>query len=76
MTSSLLQAGAQVTEEAGTLVVTGVDTDTIGQLAFDRSIVIYEIAAVRASLEDTFLDLTTGAGHPTPGNTHVSEETS
>jgi ABC-2 type transport system ATP-binding protein len=61
MKSYLLAEGAQVTEEAGALAVTGVGTDAIGRLAFDRNIVIYEIGAVRASLEDTFLDLTADA---------------
>ena len=61
MKAYLLAEGAQVTEEAGALAVTGVGTDAIGRLAFDRSIVIYEIGAVRASLEDTFLDLTADA---------------
>ena len=61
MKSYLLAEGAHVTEEAGALAVTGVGTDAIGRLAFDRNIVIYEIGAVRASLEDTFLDLTADA---------------
>jgi ABC-2 type transport system ATP-binding protein len=56
--SYLLAQGAHVTEEAGALVVTGVGTDAVGRLAFDRHIVVYEMGAVRASLEDTFLDLT------------------
>jgi len=64
MKSYLLAEGAHVTEEAGALAVTGVRADAIGRLAFDRNIVIYEIGAVRASLEDTFLDLTAdAAGH-------------
>ena len=71
MASYLLADGAHVTEEAGALVVTGLGTDAIGRLAFDRHIVIYEIGVVRASLEDTFLDLT--AAHTT---THHSEATS
>jgi len=68
MTSILRAAGAQVGEDAGTLVVTGVGADAIGQLAFDHSIVIYEIGAVRASLEDTFLDLTARADVHTTRN--------
>ena len=70
--SYLLAQGAHVAEEAGALVVTGAGSDAIGRLAFDRNIVIYEIAAVRASLEDTFLDLTADAAshaHPHPRET-------
>ncbi|VXB92636.1 ABC transporter ATP-binding protein [Aeromicrobium sp. 9AM] len=70
---SYLQAeGAHVSEEAGALVVTGVGTDVIGRLAFDRHVVIYEMAAVRASLEDTFLELTTAA-QSDPSDTYPSE---
>jgi ABC-2 type transport system ATP-binding protein len=73
MASYLLAEGARVTEEAGALVVSGIDPDTIGRLAFDRHVVIYEIGAVRASLEDTFLDLT-AACQPTlsPADTRKS----
>lgn len=75
--SYLVAEGAHVTDEAGALVVTGVGTDTIGRLAFDRHIVIYEIGAVRASLEDTFLDLTAdAAGQATRHDTDPQEATS
>lgn len=75
--SYLVAEGAHVTDEAGALVVTGVGTDTIGRLAFDRHIVIYEIGAVRASLEDTFLDLTAdAAGQATRHDTYPQEATS
>ena len=73
MKSYLLAEGAQVTEDAGALVVTGIGTDAIGRLAFDRHIAIYEIGAVRASLEDTFLDLTADAGPTNPRETNPSE---
>lgn len=77
MRSYLIAEGAHVAEEAGALVVTGVGTEAIGRLAFDRHIVIYEIGAVRASLEDTFLDLTAdAASQSNPGNTDHSEATS
>ena len=61
LSSYLVAEGAHVAEEAGALVVSGVGPDAIGRLAFDRHIVVYEIGAVRASLEDTFLDLTAEA---------------
>jgi ABC-2 type transport system ATP-binding protein len=42
------------------LTVTGGARDAIGQLAFDRGIVLFEIVAASTSLEQVFLDLTTG----------------
>lgn len=70
MRSYLLAAGAHVADEAGALVVSGASAEAIGRLAFDRNLVIYEIGAVRASLEDTFLDLTADAGsHTNPSDT-------
>jgi ABC-2 type transport system ATP-binding protein len=40
------------------LTVTGGGRETIGQLAFDRGIVLFEIVAESTSLERVFLDLT------------------
>jgi ABC-2 type transport system ATP-binding protein len=40
------------------LVVTGASQEEIGQLAFDRGVVLYEIAAETSNLEDVFFDLT------------------
>jgi ABC-2 type transport system ATP-binding protein len=42
----------------GALVVSGTAQEAIGQLAFDRGIVLYELATETSSLEDVFLDLT------------------
>lgn len=40
------------------LSVAGLDTDLIGRLAFESSVTVLELTARRASLEDTFLELT------------------
>jgi ABC-2 type transport system ATP-binding protein len=41
-----------------TLLVTGVSADQIGDLAFDHSVRLHELAPVRASLEEAFMELT------------------
>lgn len=60
------------------LSVTGLDTDRIGRLAFESSVTVLELTARRASLEDTFFELTGGeqqfafgavSDTPTPGAT-------
>ena len=43
---------------AGELTVTGVSTDSIGDLAAANAITIHELSLQRASLEDAFMDLT------------------
>jgi ABC-2 type transport system ATP-binding protein len=51
--------GATVTQEGGdSLGVTGMSTDEVGRLAFDAGIAVYELAVRRASLEETFMQLT------------------
>jgi ABC-2 type transport system ATP-binding protein len=40
------------------LIVTGVSTDSIGDLAAANAITIHELSLQRASLEDAFMDLT------------------
>jgi ABC-2 type transport system ATP-binding protein len=42
----------------GALLVTGVSTDRIGDLAFDHRIRLHELAAVQASLEEAFMEMT------------------
>ncbi len=60
LAAALAGAGLSSTEDAnGTLTVDGGDQEAIAQLAFDHGIVLSEIAAESASLEETFLDLTT-----------------
>jgi ABC-2 type transport system ATP-binding protein len=47
-----------VTEPSGRLVVTGMDSDTVGGLAFDLHIRVFELANRQATLEEAFLDAT------------------
>jgi ABC-2 type transport system ATP-binding protein len=57
--AGLLRAsGGSVTEEADALAVTGLTTDEIGRLAFDGGVAVLELATRKASLEETFMQLT------------------
>jgi ABC-2 type transport system ATP-binding protein len=57
--------------EPGTLTVTGLDTARIGDLAFEASIRVHELANRVATLEEAFLEATAGAeeyqAHQVPG---------
>ena len=44
--------------DPGALLVDAVSPDRISRLAFDHGVVLYEIAAEAANLEDVFFDLT------------------
>jgi ABC-2 type transport system ATP-binding protein len=75
----LKRAGATVTSTDGTLIVTGIDAPTIGQLAAANRFELHELAPRRASLEDAFMELTHGsleyqaAGATKSGTTGNSE---
>ena len=57
--AGLLRAsGGVVTDEADALAVTGLTTDEIGRLAFDGGVAVLELATRKASLEETFMQLT------------------
>ena len=52
-------AGGTVRENGdGVLVVTGLYADQVGDLAYDNSVRLHELATVHASLEQAFMDLT------------------
>ncbi len=52
-------AGGTIRENGdGVLLVTGLFADQVGDLAYDNSIRIHELAPVHASLEEAFMDLT------------------
>lgn len=53
--------GARVTFEDGALLVTGLDTARIAELAAARRIVLHELAPHRASLEAALMELTQGS---------------
>jgi ABC-2 type transport system ATP-binding protein len=42
----------------GTLLVRGLTTDAIGDVAFEQGIRVHELSALRASLEEAFMELT------------------
>jgi ABC-2 type transport system ATP-binding protein len=44
--------------ERDRLEVTGIDGETIGELARRHGLALYELTPVRASLEEAFMDLT------------------
>ncbi len=49
-----------VTDGADGLAVSGIDTDRVGDLAFRAGIALHELTRRTASLEDAFLELTSG----------------
>lgn len=54
----LRAAGGTATDEDHAIGVVGLSTDQIGQLAYDAEITILELANRKASLEETFMELT------------------
>lgn len=58
LASLLRAAGGTVAEEDQALGVTGLTTDEIGHLAFDGGVTVLELATRKASLEETFMQLT------------------
>ncbi len=55
----LVGAGATVVDEGQTgVAVAGLATDEVGRIAFDAGIAIFELTERRASLEETFMQLT------------------
>jgi ABC-2 type transport system ATP-binding protein len=54
----LRAAGGSVTEEGDALSVVDLTTDQVGHLAFDAEVTILELATRKASLEETFMQLT------------------
>ncbi len=57
--SVLHGAGAEVTmDDDGAIVVTGMTSAEVGELASQRSLTVHELVPLRASLEDAFMELT------------------
>ncbi|RSM45461.1 ABC transporter [Amycolatopsis balhimycina DSM 5908] len=56
-----LTGQAEFTEAGGAFVVSGLDSDRIGQLAFDAGATLHELSPVTGSLEQAYLDLTRDA---------------
>jgi ABC-2 type transport system ATP-binding protein len=61
LVTALRVAGATVTEEQGAARVEGLPASRIGELALEHRIVLHELHTVSASLEDAFMELTTGS---------------
>ncbi|WP_328446883.1 ATP-binding cassette domain-containing protein [Amycolatopsis sp. NBC_00438] len=53
-----LTGQVEFTEADGAFVVSGVDSDRIGQLAFDAGATLHELSPIAGSLEQAYLDLT------------------
>ncbi len=53
-----LTGQVEFTEAGGAFVVSGVDSDRIGQLAFDAGATLHELSPITGSLEQAYLDLT------------------
>ena len=56
----LAARGAEVADADGSLLVTGLAQEAIGELAAANGVVLHELAAERASLEQAFFELTEG----------------
>jgi ABC-2 type transport system ATP-binding protein len=59
LTDWLVGEGASVRRaDAGTLVVTGLSASRISELAYERRVLLHEVATRAASLEEVFMELT------------------
>jgi ABC-2 type transport system ATP-binding protein len=56
-----LTGQAEFTETGGAFFVSGLDSDRIGQLAFDAGATLHELSPLTGSLEQAYLDLTRDA---------------
>jgi ABC-2 type transport system ATP-binding protein len=62
LSAVLAAGGASVRDDGdGSLLVTGLTPARVGDLAFEHSIRLHELAPARASLEEAFMELTAGA---------------
>jgi len=52
------KGGAATADSDGTLLVRGLTTDAIGDIAFEQGIRVHELSVLRASLEEAFMELT------------------
>jgi len=52
------KGGTATTQPDGTLLVRGMTTDVVGDIAFEQGIRVHELALMRASLEEAFMELT------------------
>jgi ABC-2 type transport system ATP-binding protein len=59
---ALAREGARVDLDVDAWIVRGLPTERIGELAAENGVVLHELSPLAASLEDVFLELTTGEG--------------
>ena len=52
------EGGSATAQKDGTLLVQGMTADQIGDIAFEKGIRLHELASIRASLEEAFMELT------------------
>lgn len=69
--SLLVTSGAGVSESGGALIVSGMDSARIGELASEHRIVLHELSAQQGSLEQAFMQLT---GDSVQYNTTLEDE--
>ena len=71
--TALAEGNAEFTETDGAFVVSGVDSDRIGELAFAAGATLHELSPITGTLEQAYLDLTSEAvefpAAATPGAT-------
>jgi ABC-2 type transport system ATP-binding protein len=59
LTKLVAAAGAAVREDGdGSMVITGLDSGQVGDLAYDNAVRLHELSPVHASLEQAFMELT------------------
>jgi ABC-2 type transport system ATP-binding protein len=63
------EGGKATADGEGVLVVHGLTVDKVGDIAFDKSIRLHELATVNASLEEAFMELTADSVEYHPGAT-------
>ena len=52
------EGGSATADSDGTLVVRGMTTDVVGDIAFEQGIRLHELTVVRASLEEAYMEVT------------------
>ena len=75
---ALERGGASVSQEDGGITVRGLSEDTIGEIAWHHSIMLYELAPQSASLEEAFVEsteeLTEFGGGRSPASANGNQE--
>ncbi|MQA08539.1 MAG: ATP-binding cassette domain-containing protein [Pseudonocardiaceae bacterium] len=55
---ALIDEGVTVRDDADEMIVSGLDSDRIGELAFQHNALLYELSPQRGSLEQAFMQIT------------------